>query len=196
MAIIKKRVIILFCIPFVILMLLAVSLLVLYQQRSTRHLDLPELPTKRVIVAKIFAAVPAWKDVGLQDIYFAHPEPRSGVLAVYSVYDMKQLVGKLAVVRHDIACTTCKDLLLGILFDPVTHRVLRIFPLESWELETGVYDPTSFLDQFRGKSLEIPDLDDAEIDGISGATYSVQATLSQLREMQNWLRKESKQLSD
>ena len=89
-----------------------------------------------------------------------------------------------------------KDLLLGVLFDPVTHKILRIFPLESWELETGIYDPTAFLDQFRGRSLEIPDLDDAEIDGISGATYSVQATLSQLREIQNWLRKESKQLTD
>ena len=192
----KKRVIILFCVPFGILVLLAISLLALYQQRSTRHLDLPELPAKRAIVAKIFATVPTWQDVKLQDIYLAHPEPRSGVLAVYSVYDTKQLAGKLAIVRHDIACTTCKDLLLGILFDPVKHRVLRIFPLESWELETGVYDPTTFLDQFRGRSLEIPDLDDAEIDGISGATYSVQATLTQLREIQNWLRKESKQLSD
>ena len=196
MANVKKRVIVLFCVPFVILMLLAVSLIVLYQQRSMRHLDLPELPAKRAIVTKIFVAVPTWKDVELQDLYFAHPEPRSGVLAVYSVYDTKQLAGKLAVVRHDIACTTCKDLLLGILFDPVKHRVLRIFPLESWELETGVYDPTTFLDQFKGRSLEIPDLDDTEIDGISGATYSVQATLSQLREIQNWLRKEPKQLSD
>ena len=89
-------------------MLLAVSLLALYQQRSTRHLDLPEHPAKRVIVTKIFATVPTWKDVGLQDIYFAHPEPRSGVLAVYSVYDMKLLAGKLAVVRHDIVCTTCQ----------------------------------------------------------------------------------------
>ena len=193
---IKKRAIILFCVPFGILMLLAVSLLALYQQHSTRHLDLPELPAKRAIVAKIFATMPTWQYVELQDLYFAHPEPRSGVLAVYSVYDMKQLVGKLAAVRHDIVCTTCKDLLLGILFDPVKHRVLRIFPFESWELETGVYDPTIFLDQFRGRSLEIPDLDDAEIDGISGATYSVQATLSQLREIQNWLRKESKQLTD
>lgn len=193
---IKKRVIILFCVPFVILMLLAISLLALYQQRSMRYLDLPELPAKRAIVAKIFTAMPTWQDVKLQDLYLAHPEPRSGVLVVYSVYDTKQRVGKLVVVRHDIACTTCKDLLLGILFDPVKHKVLRIFPLESWELETGVYDPTTFLDQFMGRSLEIPDLDNVEIDGISGATYSVQATLSQLREIQNWLIKESKQLSD
>ena len=193
---IKKRVIILFCVPFVILMLLAISLLALYQQRSMRYLDLPELPAKRAIVAKIFTAMPTWQDVKLQDLYLAHPEPRSGVLVVYSVYDTKQRVGKLVVVRHDIACTTCKDLLLGILFDPVKHKVLRIFPLESWELETGVYDPTTFLDQFMGRSLEIPDLDNVEIDGISGATYSVQATLSQPREIQNWLIKESKQLSD
>ena len=77
--------------------------------------------------------------------------------------------------------------MLGVLFDPNTNKILGILPLLPWELETGTYDPTVFLSQFKGQILGTSQWEAKDIDGISGATYSVQATLTQLRELNRWI---------
>lgn len=170
-----------------ILLLLAVGLLMLYQKRVMPVAELPEIPSKQDIASRLEAFNATWTDVKMQEVFVARPEPRSGILVVYSVHNNKQKTFYLAAVRHDISCTTCRDLLLGVLLDPNTNKILGILPLASWELETGTYDPTVFLSQFKGLGLGTSQWEAKDIDGISGATYSVQATLTQLRELNHWI---------
>ena len=170
-----------------ILLLLAVGLLMLYQKHAMPVAGLPEVPSNQEIVSRLEAFNAAYKDVKMQEIFAARPEPRSGVLVVYSLHNNEQKMFYLAAVRHDISCTTCRDLLLGVLFDSSTKKILGILPLSPWELETGTYDPTIFLSQFTGQILGTSQWKAKDIDGISGATYSVQATLTQLRELNRWI---------
>ncbi|MCY3684178.1 MAG: FMN-binding protein [Gemmatimonadetes bacterium] len=170
-----------------ILLLLAAGLLMLYNKRAMPVAGLPEVPSKQDIASRLEAFNAAWTDVKMQEIFVARPEPRSGVLVVYSIHNNEQKTFYLAAVRHDISCTTCRDLLLGVLLDPNTNKILGILPLSPWELETGNYDPTVFLSQFKGQILEASQWKTKDIDGISGATYSVQATLTQLRELNRWI---------
>ena len=174
---------------FGILLLLAVGLLMLYNKRAMPVTGLPEIPPKQAIALRLEVFNAAYKDVKLQEVFVARPEPRSGVLAVYSIHQNEQKMFYLAAVRHDISCTTCRDLLLGVLFDPSKNKILGMLPLSSWELATGTYDPTVFLLQFKGYVLGDPEWEAKDIDGISGATYSVQATLTQLRELNRWIQK-------
>ena len=173
-----------------ILLLLAVDLLMLYNKRAVPVAGLPEVPSKQDIASRLEAFNANWTDVKMQEVFVARPEPRSGVLAVYLIQSNEQKTFYLAAVRHDISCTTCRDLLLGVLFAPNTKKIFGILPLSPWELETGTYDPTVFLSQFTGQILGASQWEAKDIDGISGATYSVQATLTQLRELnhriQNW----------
>ena len=170
-----------------IVLLLAVGLLMLYQKRAMPVAGLPEVPSKQEIASRLEVFNAAYKDIKIQEIFAARPEPRSGVLVVYSVHNNEQKTFYLAAVRHDISCTTCRDLLLGVLFDPNTNKILGILPLLPWELETGTYDPTVFLSQFKGQILGASQWEAKDIDGISDATYSVQATLTQLCELNRWI---------
>ena len=169
-----------------ILLLLAAGLLMLYHKRAMPVAGLPEVPSKQDIASRLEAFNAAYKDVKMREIFVAQTEPRSGVLAVYSIHNTDQMC-HLAAVRHDISCTTCRDLLLGVLFDPSTNKILGILPLSPWELETGTYDPTVFLSQFKDQILGASHWEAKDIDGISGATYSVQATLTQLRQLNRWV---------
>lgn len=172
-----------------ILLLFALGLLMLYNKRAMPVAGLPEVPSIQEIASRLEAFNAVYKDIQMQEAFVARPEPRSGVLAVYSVHNNEQRTFYLAAMRHDISCTTCRDLLLGVLFDPSTDKILGILPLSPWELETGTYDPTVFLSQFKGQILGTSQWEAKDIDGISGATYSVQATLTQLRELNRWIQK-------
>lgn len=175
----------------VILILVATSLIVVHQQDRIATEGLPVPPPKRALASHISALRPEWKDIEIRDFFKARPEPRSGLLAFYLVKNSDKLVGRLATVRHDIICSTCTDLLLGVLFDPANYKIMEILPLEPWHLETGAYDPRNFLRQFSGRSLKDLDMDIGDIDGVSGATYSVRATLLRLRELEDWIHSDS-----
>lgn len=183
----ENRIPILFGALLGILLLLAIGLLMLYNKRAMPVAGLPEAPSKQDITSRLEAFNAAWTDVKIQEVFVARSEPHSGVLAVYSVHNNEQETFYFAAVRHDISCATCRDLLLGVLLDPNTNKILGILPLASWELETGAYDPTVFLSQFTGQGLGTSKWEAKGIDGISGATYSVQATFTQLRELNRWI---------
>ncbi|MXY82715.1 MAG: hypothetical protein F4Y91_11800 [Gemmatimonadetes bacterium] len=124
----------------------------------------------------------------LKEVYQAVPAPRSGVLSAYRVVtDDEVLAYKLVVVRHDIACPTCRDLLVGILIELKEDRVVGVFPLKSWELAGGPFDPTAFFAQLSGRALSEPLVVGRDIDGITGATLSVNALVTQWSQAGTWL---------
>ena len=163
-------------------------LLHLYSQASARRFDpaLPELPTATQLLAVTRQFDPSLASIDLQLIHEARPLPRSGLLQFYRVSDNGRPVYALALVRHDITCGTCRDLLAAVFLTASTRQIAGVAPLEAWEKESGSFDPDAFLAQLKGTSLGDSLRLGQDLDGISGATLTVGALLTELRGLGSW----------
>ena len=173
----------------ILLLIPAIVMLIgLYEKSLSPESPLPPVPTKEVVLHHLAAFDSTASALHLKEVYQAVPAPRSGVLSAYRVTtDDEALAYKLVVVRHDIACPTCRDLLVGILLAPKEDRVAAILPLESWELADGSFDPTAFFAQMSGRALSDPLVVGRDIDGITGATLSMNALVTQWSQAGTWL---------
>lgn len=174
------------------LILLLIPLIVmltrLYEKSLSPESSLPPVPPEEVVLQNLVAFDSTASALYLKEMYQAVPAPRSGVLSAYRVVtDEEALAYKLVVVRHDIACPTCRDLLVGILIEPREDRVAGVLPLGSWELADGPFDPTEFFAQLIGRALSEPLVVGRDIDGITGATLSVNALVTQWSQVGRWL---------
>lgn len=173
-----------------ILLLIPVIFMItgLYKKSHSAQWTLPPLPSKEVLLRRLAVFDSSASDFQLDEVYQATPTPHSGVLAVYGVLtDDEVLAYRLVVVRHDIACATCRDLLAGILLEPSEDRVVAVWPLTSWELADGPFAPTAFFTQLSGRLLSEPLAIGRDLDGVTGATLSVQALVNQWKQAGHWL---------
>ena len=163
-------------------------LLHLYSEARARHFDpaLPALPSATQLLAATRQFDPSLASIDLQLLHEARPLPRSGLLQLYRVSDNGDPVYALALVRHDIACGTCRDLLAAVYLDALTQEVAGVAPLEAWEKESGSFDPEGFLAQLKGTSLGDSLRLGKDLGGISGATLTVGAMLTELRGLGSW----------
>ena len=108
-------------------------LLHLYSRASSRHFDpaLLALPSTTQLLASIRQFDPSLASPDLQLIHEARPQPRSGLLRLYRVSDNDRPVYTLALVRHDIACGTCRDLLAAVYLDASTKEIAGVAPSPS-----------------------------------------------------------------
>ena len=165
-----------------------IGLTSLYEKSLSPQAPLPFTPPQEAMLNRLAAFDSTAGAFHLTEAYQATPAPRSGVLSAYRVLtDDEALAYKLVVVRHDIACATCRDLLIGILIEPKEDRVAGVLTLESWELADGPFDPTAFLAQLSGRVLAEPLVVGQNIDGITGATLSVNALVTQWSQAGTWL---------
>ena len=163
-------------------------LLHLYSEARARRFDpaLPALPSATQLLATTRQFDPSLASPDLQLLHQARPQPRSGLLQLYRVSDNGLPVYALALVRHDIACSTCRDLLAAVYLDASTKEIAGVAPLEAWEKESGSFDPDAFLAQLKGTSLGDSLRLGKDLDGISGATLTVGAMLTELRGLRSW----------
>ena len=173
----------------ILLLIPAIILLMgLYEKSLSPESPLPSIPPEEVMLLRLAEFDSTASALHLTEVYQAVPVPRSGVLSAYRVLTADEaLAYKLVVVRHDIACATCRDLLVGILIGPKEDRVAGVLPLESWELADGPFDPTAFFAQLSGRALSEPLVVGRDIDGITGATRSVNALVTQWSQAGTWL---------
>ena len=160
-------------------------LLHLYSEASARRFD-PALPSATQLLAATRQFDPSLASPDLQLIHQARPQPRSGLLRLYRVSDNDRPVYDLALVRHDIACGTCRDLLAAVYLTASTREIAGVAPLEAWEKESGSFDPEAFLAQLEGTSLGDSLRLGKDLDGISGATLTVGALLTELHGLGSW----------
>ena len=173
----------------ILLLIPAIIMLIgLYEKSLSLESPLPSIPPKEVMLLRLAAFDSTASALHLKEVYQAIPAPRSGVLSAYRVLtDDEVLAYRLIVVRHDIACATCRDLLVGILIEPREDRVATILSLGSWELADDRLDPTAFFAQLIGRALSEPLVVGQNIDGITGATLSVNALVTQWSQAGSWL---------
>ena len=159
-----------------------------YEKSLSPQSPLPSMPPEEVVLRGLAAFDSTASALHLKEVYQAVPASRSGVLSAYRVVtDDEALAYRLVVVRHDIACPTCRDLLVGILLAPEADRVVGVWPLASWELADGPFDPTAFFAQLSGRALAEPLVVGQNMDGITGATLSVNALVTQWSQAGSWL---------
>lgn len=160
----------------------ALGLVHLYEEARQHHStrDLPSLPSSEALLDMVRQFDKELVSPRLEAAYQSSPLPRSGLLAVYKVSDLNRPIYRLAVVRHDIPCDSCRDLLVGVFLAPEEERIIGIESLEPWELAEGVVDPNVFLSQLSGRSLPDSLRVGPELDGMTGASLSVQALLTEL----------------
>ena len=173
----------------ILLLIPAIIMLIgLYEKSLNPEPSLPSIPPKEVLLLHLAAFDSTASTFHLKEVYQATPLPRSGVLSAYSVLtDDEALAYRLLIIRHDIACATCRDLLIGILIEPREDRVAAILSLESWELADDPFDPTAFFAQLSGRVLSGSLVVGQNIDGITGATLSVNALVTQWSQAGSWL---------
>ena len=166
----------------------AALLLHFYSQASARHFDpaLPPLPSAAQLLAATRQFDPTLASPDLWLIHETNPLPRSGLLQLYRVSDNGRPVYDLSLLRHDIACGTCRDLLAAVFLTASTKEIAGVAPLEAWEKESGSFDPDAFLGQLKGTSLGDSLRLGKDLDGISGATLTVGAMLTELRGLGSW----------
>ena len=174
------------------LILLSIPVLImlvgLYEKSLSPQPALPPVPPQEVVLRHLAAFDSTASALHLKEVYQAVPAPRSGVLSAYRVLmDDEMLAYRLVIARHDIACATCRDLLVGLLIEPIQDRVAAVWSLESWELAEGRFDPTAFFAQLTGRALSEPLVVGEDIDGITGATRSVNALVTQWSQAGSWL---------
>lgn len=124
----------------------------------------------------------------LLPVWEAAPEPTSGLVATYTVERGAQAAYRLVVFRHDIACAVCRDVLAAALYDATGGALVQIFLLDFWEVRGERVDTAQFLRQFPGRSVAEELAIAANVDGISGATFSAAGLVEQLNTAAAWVR--------
>ena len=142
-------------------------------------------PSLEDLLARVSQAV-SDSTLQLQQVWAAEPEPTSGLVAAYAVLRGGPAVYRLVVLRHDIACSVCRDVLAAALYDG--DALVQIFLLDDWEVRGERVDTARFLRQFAGRPLATELVLEANVDGISGATFSTGGLVEQLNTAAAWVR--------
>ena len=149
------------------------------EQRSSYNPSLPWHPPPQELLVKLNETL--GQDVSaLSSIFLPNRVPASGIIEVLEYGEMY-----VAVLREDLACDVCRDLLVAVIFNPLTMEIQSIVPLEPWELQGKPFDPHPILSRF-GR-LEVDNSNTLlQVDGITGATKSIEALVRGLDLLYNW----------
>ena len=157
--------------------------------RSLQPKPLVPVPSPEELMAQVSQAV-ADSVLQLQPVWAAEPEPASGLVAAYQVLRGDQATYRLVVFRYDIACSVCRDVLAAALYDAAGDALVQVFLLDDWEVRGERVDTARFLRQFAGRSVAEELAIGADVDGISGATFSVGGLVEQLNTAAAWVREQ------
>ena len=160
-----------------------------YQERL-RQAALPSFvpaPSPEMLLEHIKQAEPSVRGMEMEQVYTPNKEPRSGIIAVYNLVQRTSIFYKLVLFRHDISCSTCKDILATALYDAKNNTLVWILLIESWEVRGEPVNAEPFLSQFIGQKSTAQFQIGKNVDGLTGATYSAVGLVSRLNEVAVWL---------
>ncbi len=163
-----------------------------YQSLDERELEpkpLVPVPSPEDLLAQVRQVV-ADSTLQFQPIWAADPEPTSGLVAAYQVMRGDQVAYRLVVFRYDIACGVCRDVLAAALYDAEGDALVQVLLLDYWEVRGKRVDTARFLRQFAGRSVAEELALEANVDGISGATFSAGGLVEQLNTAAAWVREQ------
>ena len=166
------------------------ALLFLMNQYADSHRASPPFvlaPDRGQLLELVQQRASIGEEVTLKPVYTATPEPATGIVTVYDLEHEREELYRLIVFRHDIACSTCRDILAAGLYDIQADTLIQVFLLDPWEVREGPVDTRSFLEQFIGKPAQTVFQLGKGVDGITGATLSTIGLIAQLNEAATWI---------
>lgn len=161
-----------------------------YDERMRRAAGAPHirpLPAMESMRAQLEEEHPDVPHYQWRLAYDAHPDPRTGIAQVYDMRHGMRVTHRFLVIRHDIACGVCRDILAGLLYDESSGRWAGFVLFEPFERKGSLVDAGPFLEQFSGRSVGARFVLGETIDGITGATSSVTGFINRLHEAGDWL---------
>ena len=123
----------------------------------------------------------------LRLLYDEEPALGTGIARVYRADIEGKGTYYLVVLRHNIACEVCRDIVAVAIYDRDRRRLAGVYLSQPWEVRGRAVDTRPFLDQFSGWPLETPIRIGANADGITGATKSTRGLAEQLNEAAAWI---------
>lgn len=169
---------------------LSAVLLQEYGEASDRHFakQLPVTPPEATPTAAMGIVRPELGAGELEVVYRAQPSPRSGVLTLYRILSDGGVQAMLAVVRHDILCASCRDVLLAVVLDPAGEAIEAVVNMVPREVDGARVEAALFLSQWAHRPVaDVLSL--GEIDAITGATRTVHAVVDEMAALQGWRRR-------
>lgn len=148
--------------------------------RRSRGESWVDTPTAADLRARLGTELPDTQGLDLRLVYAPPREPRSGIARVYALTrEGAEAQAVLFVLRHDITCRVCTDVLAGAVFVR-SGELVKTFLLKDWEVSGDPVLTVGFLRQLRGRGPW-------SIDGITGATSSCDGLVEQVNAAAAWL---------
>lgn len=157
-------------------------------QRIRHARPMVSVPPAKELLALLRTSRSVSADAELHPLHVPERQPRSGLAAVYELRQHDVRTQYLVVLRHDIECGKCRDILAMALYDRAHSRLEQVVLIEPIESEKGPVDATSFLARLAGRPLTETLQLGRNVDGITGATGSTKGLMERLNEAALWLR--------
>ena len=172
-----------------ILVLVPALLLLAYQYADSHRQPPPFVPTpdQGRLLELVQQKVSIKAGAVLKPVYTVAPDPVTGITAVYDIDHEGVPLYRMIVFRHDIACSTCRDVLAAGLYDIRADTLVQVLLLDPWEVRGEPVETRSFLEQFVGESAQTTFHLGRDVDGISGATFSSTGLVERLNEAATWI---------
>ncbi|MEW6755969.1 MAG: hypothetical protein AB1505_34065 [Candidatus Latescibacterota bacterium] len=139
------------------------------------------------LVQRVQEAEPATRGAEVRPVHVPAREPRTGLAGVYDLVQQGQVAHRLVVLRHDIPCGRCRDILAVALYTVAESALARVLLIEPFETETGAVDAQPFLAQLAGRPAAAHLEVGRNVDGITHATNSSTGLVEGLNEAGAWL---------
>ena len=129
---------------------------------------------------------PSIGDAPASVVWEANPEPRTGLVSVLELPATGTPEWRIVVVRHHILCSVCRDVYAAAVYRIVEDELARVVLLDPWEMEGRTIAVDPFLSQFVGIPRDQRLTTGGNVDGLSGATKSVDGLVERLNEAGAW----------
>lgn len=112
---------------------------------------IPAAPSPEGLLARLQELDTEPVPLGLVAVYVPARRPARGLSAVYDVTRGETIPYRLFVVRHDVPCTGCSELLAAVVCDLPTRRIRHVLLLQPWVTGCDSVDAQLFVQQFVGR---------------------------------------------
>lgn len=158
------------------------------EQRIRHARPMVRLPAEDELLALVTEPMGLPEETELRPVYAPEYPPRTGIAGASELRQHGELSNYMVVLRHDIACGKCRDLLAVALYDASFSVLQQVTLIEPFESEAGPVDAVDFLGGLAGRLVSEQLRLGGNVDGISGATNSAEALVERLNEVAVWLR--------
>ena len=148
---------------------------------------LPVAPSPEGLLARLQELETEAEPLRLVAVYVPARQPTRGLSAVYDVTRGATIPYRLFVVRHDVPCTGCGELLAAVVCDLPTRSIRHVLLLQPWVTGCDSVDAQPFTRQFVGRPATGRFEAGENLHILSGAKWQSQALIRCVNLVAQWM---------